>query len=489
MPMTTRVSTHFGLAAAQPFLDFVDVDLVGDVPLFVDPTALLYRHDRWARHCVGLIQDFFQHVLRLIDAGDHRRAVSLLSALGEPNETHLGFSKGKARGHGIGAISAEWLWNSLKSSEAVRTGLLEHLEDTILMVEGIGADLVSDIATNLIRAPLIEYTEQQTNEWSIPQIPNVNPGPLWDPASKTWFHRYATMPIGPSGPFLLVPKTLVRRKVEYDYDEYYTYYILPMLEDAELRSGSPLVQVLRAGPRVYHKDLVEKYGRGKSVVVEQTRKHPEVIERYRRDKRGAIRVRRPALDHIEMAELAGGDLPDWKRLVEDIRSIPKGNPDARAYHEAAMRLLSALCVPPLTSPTKEQKMHDGRKRIDVTFVNAATSGFFHWIGQHFAASMIFVECKNFGGEIGNPELDQMIGRFSPSRGKVGMIVCRDLADADTFQRRCRDAHADDHGLIVALTDNDLGRLADAAAGLGSARIEFPLLYEKYKALLLDIGSA
>lgn len=486
--LLSRVSTHFGLGTSQPFLDFVDVDLQGDVPLFLDPTALLHRPDPWAAECVALIQDFFQHVLRLIDKGNHSRAVALLSVMGEPNETHLGFSTGRARGHGIGVTSAEWLWDSLRSSEAVRTGLLEHLEDTILMVEGIGPDLVSDIATNLIRAPLLEYTQDQASLWSIPLTPGVNPGPLWDPTSKSWFHEYATMPMGPHGPFLLVPKSLVRRQIEYDYDEYYTYYILPMLEHEELRLASPLVQVLRSGPRVFHKDLTAKYGRGKGVVVEQTKAHPEVLERYRRDKRQGVRVTSPAMGHTQMAEATGGALPDWDKLVSDLRAIPRGNHDAPAYHEAALRLLTALFAPPLASPTKEEKLHDGRKRIDITFVNAATSGFFHWVGEHYTAPMIFIECKNFGSEIGNPELDQMIGRFAPSRGKFGIIVYRDLENAELFQKRCRDAQADDHGYIVGLSDDDLTSLAEKAKTVGSSSDDFPLLMQRFKALILDVSA-
>ena len=47
----------------------------------------------------------------------------------------------------------------MKDSEAIRTGPIEDLEETALMVEGIAFDKVSDIATTLIRQPLIAYTQ------------------------------------------------------------------------------------------------------------------------------------------------------------------------------------------------------------------------------------------------------------------------------------------------------------------------------------------
>lgn len=79
---------------------------------------------------------------------------------------------------------------------------------------------------------------------------------------------------------------------------------------------------------------------------------------------------------------------------------------------------------------------------------------------------MFVECKNYGTELGNPELDQMIGRLSDQRGTFGVIVCRRLADRETFEQRCRDTAADGRGFIIVLTDDDLAPLA--AESLGGA---------------------
>ena len=40
-----RISEFFGLGLTQPYLDFVDVDIEGDVRYYIDPTA------RWLRLC------------------------------------------------------------------------------------------------------------------------------------------------------------------------------------------------------------------------------------------------------------------------------------------------------------------------------------------------------------------------------------------------------------------------------------------------------
>src|SRR5690349_4259050 len=97
-----RVSEYFKLSLTQPSLDFVDVPINGDVRLFIDPTALSLLDTEWGAHCRSLIRDYFTLVLETIKAGDEGSAKKLLSALNEPNETHLGYSADKSLGRGMG---------------------------------------------------------------------------------------------------------------------------------------------------------------------------------------------------------------------------------------------------------------------------------------------------------------------------------------------------------------------------------------------------
>jgi len=121
----------------------------------------------------------------------------------------------------------------------------------------------------------------------------------------------------------------------------------------------------------------------------------------------------------------------------------------------------------------EREIHEGRKRIDITFDNGAADGFFYRLHRthKIPCQYLMVECKNYSREIGNPELDQIQGRFSPNRGKAGIIVCRRVADMTHLLARCADTYRDERGLIVPLTDEDLLKALEGLAGGDPAIIE------------------
>lgn len=475
-----RVSEHFKLKRDQPTLDFVDVDVLNDVKLFVDPRALRLLPSVWGQECVALIQGFFSTVVEAIRSGDDARAHYLLAQLKEPNETHLGLSRGRSQGRALGDQSAIDVWDALKGSAAVKSGLLKDLEDTILLVDGVGDDIVSDMTTDIIRAPLIQYTQETCNYYGIPMAPQVASGALWDPAAKRWFTKYVELPVVHNRRLLLVPKVIVRRSMDYDADEYYSDYILEHLREVELSAGTELVHLLRNGtPRVTKKDLEAKYGRGKFVNLKETVKKPDLLDAYRREKED---IRAP-LSHDDLAETEAGPPPDWDRLLAAVEAVPVGREESARFEDAIEQLLSALLYPSLANPRREHKIHEGRKRIDITYTNLAKQGFFSWLAQHYSASHVFVECKNYGSELGNPELDQLAGRFSPSRGTFGILVCRSLADRGLFVRRCIDTAHDQRGFVVALDDGDLAALVLAQKEQGPEGVS-SLLKAKFDRLIM-----
>lgn len=475
-----RVSQYFGLGQQQPELDFVDVDVVNDTRLYVDPRALMELDTDWANQAVSLIQGFFSQVLALIQNGDATNAKNLLLHLREPNETHLGQSRGRSRGRALGRESATDVYDALVNSEAARSGLLEDLEDAVLVIPGIDKDIVSDIATNIIRGPLITYTQQTCEYYKIP-MQQVDSGPVWNNQAKVWTNGFTELPVANGIKLLLIPKTIVRKRLQYDGPEYYQHYILNYLQEHELAAGSNLIQLLKNGrQRVTKKSIKEKYGTGKPAAARITQDFPAILDRYREAKRSETA---PPLTHKQLAEVAGFEEPDFEALGSRIFSLDSGPANATKYHHAVESLLSAMFYPALTDPVREFKIHDGRKRIDIRYSNEARSGFFQWLSQHYAAQNIFVECKNYSRELGNPEMDQVSGRFAPHRGRVGILLYRGYGDKAQIWQSCIDTAHDDRGWIIPLDDNDLKDLIEERKN-ADLDGEFRLLRQMFDRLIM-----
>ena len=222
-----RFSNHFKINRLQSELDFVDVLLNTDIPLYIDPFALSVEEDDWSKACNDLVVGFFQELVDALRAKRFDRAREILNNLHEPNETRLGQSSGKPQGRGVGDKQSRGLYKAFANSKAVETGLLTDLSDCELFIEGIGHDKISDITTNIIRCKLIEFTEEQCRQWDVPM--QLRPtGPWWDQGRKDWRSTYKYLPVYRGEPVILVPKRSVRYAMAIDDREFYDMRVIEL---------------------------------------------------------------------------------------------------------------------------------------------------------------------------------------------------------------------------------------------------------------------
>lgn len=369
-----KFSEYYKLNKTQPFLDFVDVPLDTDLAVFLEPGAIHALESQWGYELSSLLKTFFSTVLMLIKTGDHTKAQKLLSSLNESNEFHLGYSRGKSRGHGFGSESAMTVWGALTQSNAAVTGLLEDLEDTALLIDGIGTDMISDAICNILRGPLIKYTQDMCSYYGIPLTPDIATGPIWNPQKETWETYLAPQPMTEFGKVTLVPKLLVRHRLTYDSDKYYRHFMLPVMQAEHIKVRSSLVEVLSNDRlRVTKKALYEKYGKSKLAVVEQTRLRPHILAQYKEE---MAKYPSQPLTTEQLVEVENGDLPNLDALIKKLQHLPTGNDSASEYENLIEEIFSVIFYPSLCNPKREHKIHDGRKRIDITYTNEAQKGFF-----------------------------------------------------------------------------------------------------------------
>ena len=448
----TRFSEYFKLNKFQAELDFVDVFIDNDTPLFVDPYVFKVRNDVWSVECNNLIVDFFGTVIQSIRSQNHKYAKNLLERLSEPNETHLGMGKENVFGKGVSGKQAGDLFDKLKNSKAAKTGYLKDLMDCELMIPGIGFDKISDITTNIIRSKLIEYTQAQCELYNIP-MGNTPSGRIWNPTEKRWMNgEYTQLPIVNGRKIILVPKYAVVIKPLLSSQELYNHEILEYIQAEHINAMSSLVEVLKNGKkRVTKKSIKERpeYKMSKEFIYDFCNKNPNVINEYK-NRKGKDAIKVADICDADEAYVAG-------QLIANLREIQPGGAQASDFHNLSFGIMEFLFFPHLMYPKKEREIHDGRKRIDITFYNMATEGFWHTLrtSPTLAASTIMIECKNYAADIKNPELDQISGRFSNLRGWLGIILSRQFSNKNLFLERCKDTAKDGRGVILCLDDDDI----------------------------------
>ena len=374
-----KLSEHFGLGVSQPQLDFVDVRTDRDLLLFVDPYAISLKEDAWSNQCLEHINSFFQQAIDLIRQGDEAAAKAVLNNLKEPKETGLGYGTKPRRGRGVTGDKALNLYDALAKSHAAQTGLLTDLGEFYLFIDGLGPDGLSDITTNILRRPLIEYTQQQARLWGIP-LRNVAVSRIWDLQELRWKSGYHELPVVDGSASIFVPKISVRRQMVLNSQEYYNDFVLDFLEQEEINRGSGLVQVVKSSGRakVTKKDLKEKFKFSKGFLAQISQANPQVLLDYKNFYRNLPGGLGPLSDReiFDRFEENFDEVAFAQALIENLRKIPPGTADATRYHRFMVGLVEFLFYPNLIYPILELEIHDGRKRIDIAYTNSSQTGFF-----------------------------------------------------------------------------------------------------------------
>ncbi|MDM8209602.1 hypothetical protein [Mediterraneibacter glycyrrhizinilyticus] len=476
-----RISKLFGLNKSQYELDFVDINPSIDTPLFLDPYFISKCDFPFACEAHSTLKSYFEFLLALLRSGKIRQAEELFSHLGESNDVCMGMSRGRPQGRGMGPEDTEAIFKELLKSRAIKSGIMEDIEDFRIFVPNVDKDKVSDMTANIIKWHLIEYTIDQCNLHNIPLLDNVPSGMYWDSKKLNWDNKYTQRLVVDERPILLVPKRIVSYTDKYTSNEYRQHFVLNYLQNENLKFQTALVQKYKNGENYVTKKSIQDHEEkmNKEYLVKFTERHPEVFSDFKRQTSKKISfVAGSVLDDIDTQSVC-------QYLISKLEKIPYGTANASNYHELIIGILELLLYPNLSSPKKEQEIHEGRKRIDIRFNNSAETGFFFTLPNNnvsLPCPFVYVECKNYTGDVANPELDQLSGRFSNRRGRVGILTCRTIEQEDLFIKRCADTFEDERGLILPITDIDLKTALQFFPEKGTEALE-SILIKKYEKIV------
>ena len=263
----------------------MDISLVNDLPLFIDPFLLFESEKRELRE---LHQEIINYVIFLKEqALDNKLTAATLEAwfyFPEVKQNWLGFSKKGNHGAGLGKDFAEALHQNLKSTfsdfgEPTITRS-PHLEKLCLIKEGVGRDNISDLTTNIIKRYLLEYTQTFAREHLEPSqrrtfhVRKVS----FDYDLKRWKGGRYELPFFRRDYVLLTPREILTKEDTWinrtDLSDSFVD-IATSIPNTQLRQAlsEMLIQTLKANHVVSKRDVQE-------MATDLSKRYPEILDYF-----------------------------------------------------------------------------------------------------------------------------------------------------------------------------------------------------------------
>jgi len=146
--------------------DWFDPLLNVDTRLFIDPFRIFVDDDAFWGNAHAQLIDFFNLVLELVAksggqrTSPHWRAAARLLIFPEPVEFSLGYAESSPIGAGAGRGLQQGMLEGALTGVELGIQAVEHFEELTLFEAGIGADRISDIVCNVLKAHFIKYTQR-----------------------------------------------------------------------------------------------------------------------------------------------------------------------------------------------------------------------------------------------------------------------------------------------------------------------------------------
>jgi hypothetical protein len=293
----------------------LDISVVSDLPLFVDPFLLFNSANPTYQE---LHEDILRYLRFLRDNARPDLDPNLIDnwyRFKEVRQNWLGFTQFGNGGQGLGRDFAVALHGALGEifpnfgEETVTRG--SHLEKLCLIRPGVGRDNISDFTTNLIKGFLCSYTEDFAREYLAPEqcATFAVPRARFSYQTRTWATESYYLPRLADDFVLLTPMDILTRDetwINYS-DLHRSFALLPeALPDAQQRAqvNQYFSQALGIDPTPQQQ---------RAAVEATIRRFPELIDLY-------IRLKEDAGEHA-VAASAAKVRETQDALIDEIRAV------------------------------------------------------------------------------------------------------------------------------------------------------------------------
>ncbi|RQO30292.1 hypothetical protein DBR32_12010 [Taibaiella sp. KBW10] len=200
-------SQHFKIQSDS--IEFFDIPLLKDKRAFICPFLIANNRD------VKLINEVYNRITQFLTklnrdyvvTGDRINGLNFLSHLHEANEYHLGYS-GSNKGKAVSNFRAATIYDALQNNKFAVKGIsiTNEAHNVLLLVKGIGQDIMSDILANVCRDIFADYTKQVCDKYSVSTYSFKIE--YFDASTNKWQTKECSLPMFNGKKIILLPRKL-----------------------------------------------------------------------------------------------------------------------------------------------------------------------------------------------------------------------------------------------------------------------------------------
>lgn len=386
---------YYKINKKQSEVDFLIPFLDIDRRYCLDPSLLKFTTNKTLLLWDEEIKEFLKLVHQIMASGNSEKLKKVLN-IGEAPDAGLGYCSDGVAGSGFGDEISKQVINILGQNPDFKSRGFIRLEELQWMDKDIGPDRISDLAINILKKHIIEYTQREAKKCGIP-TEEVRVNKVFEPNSLEWISIKTKMPINPMRivrdavnphpPLLFLPKEIVKALPLFlSYDEFYGFV------DPEYQPNKTA-------------------RKSKLKVIDEVLKNPKLSSDFIKMREAEIdKLYRPNFDSSIQKQIAALD------------EIPTGKKYSDEYMNVVKDLLDFI-FEDLNFFKKERSSILGEIRRDLIYQNNANAGIFLDFKNKYLATHIVVDTKNTD-KITSKDIAQISNYLNDDIGNVAFIVSR-----------------------------------------------------------------
>ena len=418
-----RLNDFHNLPFTQEEVNFAIPFIDEDIPLYLDPFLLWKSPSQQDNSLHANIANSFNYFGNLFLKSEIA-AIDILKNISECDEVGLGTSKTK-HGKKIGNNLARDILSTFKNIPQIREQGFLHFEEIQLLIEGFSKDRVSDIACNLIKSFLIDFTIQKCNQYSIPR--STVEITYFDSKTYKFISEKNNLPINSDTkePILLIPKRWLRFVPWLNLDDYFYNYIS---ESEKILQGRKIsrIEILEFNRKNY--DIVQAYVKQRQLRQKDCKNDP-------------LFTQIPILSS--------------KRKLNTILKLPIGKFDNadKKYEDNLCPLLASMLYPELDFAATQKRTISGVLIRDLIFYNNISHPLLKEIYEKYQSRQLVMELKNVK-EVKNQHVNQLNRYLNNELGAFGIIFTRNKPPKKVIKNTV-DLWSGQRVCIIIMDDEDL----------------------------------